>query len=62
RIPGEMGGSKLCEAREVTYKLGDWRPLSNEGGEKQETIDIREEVGNKGAIRQALASRQALAR
>ncbi|CAK9178631.1 unnamed protein product, partial [Ilex paraguariensis] len=45
-----MSGSKLSEAREVTHELGDRRPLSSEGGEMQEAIDIGEEVGTDGAI------------
>ncbi|CAK9160288.1 unnamed protein product [Ilex paraguariensis] len=45
-----MSGSKLSVAREVTYELGDWRPLLDEGGEIQEVIVIGEEVGTDGAI------------
>ncbi|CAK9174827.1 unnamed protein product [Ilex paraguariensis] len=45
-----MSGNNLSEAREVTHELSDQRPLSDEGGEMQEVIFIREEVGNDGAI------------
>ncbi|CAK9181389.1 unnamed protein product [Ilex paraguariensis] len=45
-----MSGCKLSEAREVTRELGDQRPLLVEGGEMQEVIVIRDEVGNDRAI------------